>query len=286
MSSLDILEDRFYVALEISEDNDFQIHFRRSPKSCFINNYLKTGLEAWNANMDIQSALNERKAISYMCACLSKSEETCFQAMKHALRESIEKKQGNYEQMYTVAHAYASNRECSVQEAVCHCLPELLLRKIFPGVIYANTNLPEKRPKMLRSQEQISQLPDESEDIFKRNILDRYMDRPDKLFCNGYYAVLSDFCYAEFLRYYYLAPHIEENNRLPVELSDEILENSFPDQVYPPVIPLMPSKDKLKCRKVQSVVRFFTPNKNKSLNFMPTMYLCYTFLFAENQNLK
>ena len=230
--------------------------------------------------MDIQSALNEHKAISYMCAYLSKSEETCSQAMKHALRESIEKKQGNYEQMCAVAHAYASNREFSVQEALCHGLPELWLRKIFPGVIYANTNLPEKRSKMLRSQEQISQLPDE------RNILDRYMDRPDKLFCNGHYAVLSDFCYAEFLRYYYLAPHIEENNRQPVELSDEILENSFPDQVYPPVIPLMPSKDKLKCRKVQSVVRFFTANKNKNLNFMPTMYLCYTFLFAENQNLK
>ena len=46
-------------------------------------------------------------------------------------------------------------------------------------MIYANTNLPEKRLKMLRSQEEISQLPDESEDIFKRNMVDRHMDRPD-----------------------------------------------------------------------------------------------------------
>ena len=114
--------------------------------------------------------------------------------------------------MCAVTHAYASNRKCSVHEAVYHCLPKLWLRKVFPGVIFANTNLPEKRLQMLRSQEEISQLPDESEDIFKRNMLDRYMDKPDKLFCNGHYAVLNDFCYVEFLRYYYLAPHIKEND--------------------------------------------------------------------------
>ena len=133
-------------------------------------------------------------------AYLSKSEEICSQAMKHALRESIEEKQGNYEQMCAVAHAYASNRECSLQEAVYHCLPELWLRKIFLSVIYANTNLAEKRLKMLRSKEEMCQLPDESEDIFERNMLDRYMDRPDRLFCNGHYAVLNDYCSAEFLR--------------------------------------------------------------------------------------
>ena len=49
-----------------------------------------------------------------------------------------------------------------------------------------------------------------------------------------------------------------------MELSDEILENNFPDQVYPPVIPLMSSKDKLKCRKVPSVFRFVTPKKKSN----------------------
>ena len=34
----------------------------------------------------------------------------------------------------------------------------------------------------MRPQQEISELPDESEDIFKKNMLDRYMDRPDKKF--------------------------------------------------------------------------------------------------------
>ena len=46
--------------------------------------------------MDTQPVLNEHKATSYMCAYLRKSKETYSQAMKHALGESIEKKQGNY----------------------------------------------------------------------------------------------------------------------------------------------------------------------------------------------
>ena len=83
-------------------------------------------------------------------------------------------------------------------------------------------------------------------------MLDRYMDRPDQLFCNGH------LCCAE------CALHIKENDWQPVEFSDEILENNFPDQVYLPVIPLMSSKNKLKCRKVPSVLRFFILNKNKN----------------------
>ena len=101
MTLLDVSEDRYYKALKISEDNDFQIHFWWSPKSCcFINNYFKTVLESWNSNMDLQPVLNKYKAINYKCAC--------SQTMKHALRESIEKKLGNYGQMCAVAYAESS----------------------------------------------------------------------------------------------------------------------------------------------------------------------------------
>ena len=60
----------------------------------------------------------------------------------------------------------------NVQEAVYHCLPELWLPKVFPGVIYANTNIREKRFRVLRSQNEIGDLPDDSNDIFKRNMLE------------------------------------------------------------------------------------------------------------------
>ena len=125
--------------------------------------------------------------------------------MKHALKISIGNKENSYEQIKVVAQAYASNWECSVHEADYLCLPELWLRRVFPRVIYANTNIPEKRCKMLRSQQEIHELPDESEDIFKKNMLGRYMDRPGEKFQNGKFASVNSLCYGEFHRYYFVS---------------------------------------------------------------------------------
>ena len=88
---LHILVDEYYHYLVKSEDDDFQIHLRRPPNSCFVNNDLKIGLSAWQANMDLQSVLNEPKAINYMCAYLSKSEESWSYAMKQALLKKIKR---------------------------------------------------------------------------------------------------------------------------------------------------------------------------------------------------
>ena len=68
---LDINVDAYCRPLEISDDNDFQIHLRLTATSCFVNNYFKVGLEAWEANMDIEPVFNEKKAVAYMCAYLS-----------------------------------------------------------------------------------------------------------------------------------------------------------------------------------------------------------------------
>ena len=55
----------------------------------------------------------------------------------------------------------------NVQKAVYHCLPELWLPEVFPGVKYANTNIREKRFRVLRSQKEIGDLLDDSNDILK-----------------------------------------------------------------------------------------------------------------------
>ena len=46
-----------------------------------------------------------------MFAYLSKSEDTCSNAMKQAIKVSIENKCSNYEQMKAIARIYSSNRE-------------------------------------------------------------------------------------------------------------------------------------------------------------------------------
>ena len=64
--------------------------------------------------MDIQPVFNYYKAITYMCSYMSKQEDECSQAMKQAVKEAAESHLDSYQQIKTVAHAYATKRECSV----------------------------------------------------------------------------------------------------------------------------------------------------------------------------
>ena len=51
-------------------------------------------------------------------------------------KEASTLKLNSFEQIKSISKAYSTERECSVQKAVYHAMPELCLRKTFPGVIY------------------------------------------------------------------------------------------------------------------------------------------------------
>ena len=108
MSLLEISSKDYEEARSISDDCDFQIHYKRAPNSCFVNNYFCDGLMTGEANMDIQPVFNHYKAVAYMCAYLSKSESECSVVMKQAAQDAFEKELNNYEHMKSVANAYVN----------------------------------------------------------------------------------------------------------------------------------------------------------------------------------
>ena len=95
----------------------------------------------------------------------------------------------HHDTMKTIAKASISNRECYVQEAVYHILLELKQKKIFPEVYFVNTNPPEERVQVLLSEKELSKLPDNSQNIFKKSNIDRYMERPSATFSNGKFSI-------------------------------------------------------------------------------------------------
>ena len=111
-------------------------------------------------------------------------------------------------------------------------------------------------------------------------------DRPDESFCNGCYGVLNKFCYAEFLRFHYIGPSANENDWQPMELKGELLEVDSPAAGCPTVISLMSSKDKIKGRKVSSVLRYFTPNKNREYESHAHHLLLLFYPFRDESDLK
>ena len=110
--------------------------------------------------------------------------------MKQAAKEAFENNMHHHDTMKTIAKAYLSSQECSVQEAVYHILSELKLRRIFPAVYFVNTILPEERVQVLLLEKERSELPGDSPNIFKKSNINWYMERPH-----------ATSCYAEYKRF-------------------------------------------------------------------------------------
>ena len=244
LKELDISAEEYENALKISDDNSFQLHLRRPTDSCFVNNYFDIGLLAWEANIDMQPVFDYYIAVTYMCSHLSKQEDECSESMKQAFKESLQKEAGSYEQMKSVAHAYASKCECFLQEAVYQIMPELWLRKVFPGVLYLNSNIPEKRVRMMLSKKEIAELPEDNTDIYKRNMMNRYMIRLHD-------ALFEQLCYALLIKRYQLLTKPFANDSQPEELVDELVEtNHSNSSSYPKLLILSTFK------KLQITVKY------------------------------
>ena len=146
----------------------------------------------WEPNMIIQPVFQPLQS-SCIHVCLSKSENECSVAM--SLREL-----NKYEQMKSLANAYINKRKCSIQECVYHILPGQWLRKTFPHLIFANSNIPEKNFPLCLAEHEISELPEDSKKIFKQRMVGRYIDQPNLTSSSGKFVVIDAFCFAEFSR--------------------------------------------------------------------------------------
>ena len=61
-------------------------------------------------------------------------------------------------------------------------MPELWLTKVYEDLgvlynLYVNSNIPEKRVRMMLSKKEIFELPEDSTNIYKRNMVSRYFIR-------------------------------------------------------------------------------------------------------------
>ena len=116
-----------------------------------------------------------------MAAYFSRSESEISEALTLAERDIKHKNINVRDAMKKVACSLISARHSQYkkQEAVYNILPELWLRKL-SGILLINKNLQENRIRMLQSKEELEVLSDDSTNVFKQNIIDKYMDQPKK----------------------------------------------------------------------------------------------------------
>lgn len=92
----------------ISVENDYEIHLKRNPVSCFVNSYNLVLLEALLVNLDFQPVHN--LAPLYMAAFCSKSESDVSEALKQVVWKIRTQNSNVCEIMKKIAGSFISSR--------------------------------------------------------------------------------------------------------------------------------------------------------------------------------
>lgn len=160
----------------------------------------KHGKQIW---MCCQSLIITRQFSICVSISLAKSKTKTFQALIQNLKESKQFKLIAKEAICKFAPPFATSRQISSQELVWYCFPELWKRKGFPRNIFVNKNIQSqsKRVKLCKSEKEIMELDPKSTDIFKCNMIERYIYWPETMFQIGCCVIVDRICLAIFLSY-------------------------------------------------------------------------------------
>ena len=76
LDEIEISKNDYFRILSITKDEDLELHLKK-PNFYFSNNYFDVGLQAWQANVDIQTVLSECKAVTCMYQFFKKIQDQC-----------------------------------------------------------------------------------------------------------------------------------------------------------------------------------------------------------------
>ena len=94
-----------------------------------------------------------------------------------------------------------------------------------------------ERVQVLLSENELCEVTDNSPKIFKKSNIDRYLERPSAIFCNGKHSILDDFCYAKFSAYYALENKSSKTGEYQSdELNDNLIENNHEECSHPKIL--------------------------------------------------
>ncbi|XP_062389285.1 uncharacterized protein LOC134077598 [Sardina pilchardus] len=182
--SLGITQDIFETAYAV-HGNKTQVVLKRQPQHVWVNQYNKSLLKCWNANMDIQYVVDAYACIVYIISYISKAEREMGLLLSNAQREA--KKERNLDAksaLKKIGSVYLHNRDISAQEAV-YRLTNMHLKECSRKVMFIPTgdNVVKMSLPLAVLQSRADTGPVSTNDMWMTSIIDRYKSRPDdKLF--------------------------------------------------------------------------------------------------------
>jgi len=184
------------------------------------------------------------------------------------LREAVSEISGGNvtikQKLQHIGHKFICGTEISAQEAVYCCLG-MPLSGSSSGEVFINTAKPEKRVRILKSREQLQNLPEDSVDIFVIGLAEHYIQRPD---------VLESLCLADFAAYYVFSKRHPRNSseRNPDDTEGDNEQSRFTESV---IYALRDESGFIRKRLGPSIIRYrrFNINTERSDYFRELVML-------------
>ncbi|KAK7573658.1 hypothetical protein V9T40_004699 [Parthenolecanium corni] len=179
LESLDLEENDYIASIRISLKKP-EVFIRRNVDEIKINNFNEDILQLFRSNMDIQFITDAYACANYVVNYMIKTEKSLSKLIEDAIKDI---RKGNYslkEKFRSLANVFLNASEFSAQEAVYFILG-MPLSKASRECVFINTGPPERRIRVVKPKEKLINLPNGSVDIFMRNQLDYYTQRPKEL---------------------------------------------------------------------------------------------------------
>ncbi|XP_069139395.1 uncharacterized protein [Argopecten irradians] len=157
-----------------------KIFLRRNPAEMRVNYYNLAILQAWHANLDIQFVLDPYACATYIVSYISKSQRGISALLEKASQEAVEGNMDLRRQVRHIGNKFLNFVEVSAQEA-SYLILQMPLTQATRDVVFINTSPPDERVFLLKSQEDLENLPENSTDIKADNMITRYTKRPKQL---------------------------------------------------------------------------------------------------------
>jgi hypothetical protein len=220
-----------------------------------VRNYNRDVMLAWRANHDVQFINNAYACAVYLCSYVFKAETAMSQCLRDVAKEASD--QTVKAQLRKLGNTFLHRREVSAQEVAYRVLG-LNLRNNSHGTLFVNSDLPEDRVRILKSQAELQRCAEQGSDqIFYNGLHERYAARPDSL---------EVMCYTEFAASY--VPKYQPRQRTDGKddeepADDATLEGDVSHQHKAEVITLKDGLGKMSKRRQNAILRFYSVKREK-----------------------
>ena len=173
---MDIDYNEYCEALKHS-DRGKTVVLKRQLNEVFVNNYNPSFLLAWQANMDIQFAVDHYAIVTYIADYFTKDDSGLTQVLQKAVKDT--KYTNDFDRLNYLKQVFFTHRQVNVCEATYRLIPGLNLKGSNVTCIFISSGFPGNRTVKLNrvcedDEVDVDQLDDEEidEENFYHNVTD------------------------------------------------------------------------------------------------------------------